>query len=167
MVTFDPTTVVIVSAGDVLGTSNGVQITQLTAQNPRVQVTDSSTFVFYTVTQGAAPSEIWMDAVDGGAGAATASSVTGLVGTGYTASPGQLVLVSTQSSPATITLPSATNIVGQRVSVKDASGSASTNNITVSASNSQRIDGSSSVSISTSYGSVTVVSDGSNWWTIA
>jgi len=36
----------------------------------------------------------------------------------------------------------------------------------VAASNSQTVDRAGSVPISTSYGSVTVVSDGANWWTV-
>ena len=169
MLTPDPTTVVIILAADAVGTTllqNGVQITQLTAQNPRVQSTDSSTFVYYAVTQGGAPSQIWMDAIDGGGAAAAAWSVIGPVSSASPASPGQLVLVSTSGGAVQITLPSAVGVTGQRVAVKDASGSANSNNITVAASNSQTVDRAGSVPISTSYGSVTVVSDGANWWTV-
>jgi hypothetical protein len=170
MLTPDPTTVVIILAADAVGATflqNGVQITQLTAQNPRVQVTDSSSLVYYAVTQGAAPSKIWMDAVDGGGAAATAWSVIGPVSSASPASPGQLVLVSTSGGAVQITLPSAVGVAGQRVAVKDASGSANNNNITLAASNAQTVDRASSVLVSTSYGSVTVVSDGASWWTVA
>jgi hypothetical protein len=172
MITADPTTVVIILAADVAAPTGvyvtppqqGVQITQLTAQNPRVQVTDSSTYVFYTVTQGVAPSSIWMDAVDGSGAGLTALSVISPVTSSTTASPGQLLLVS--SGDVTITLSSAFGVAGQSVVVKDISGSGNPN-IRVAALTGQTVNGPSGpVTITSGYGSVRVVSDGANWWTI-
>ena len=170
MLTTDPTSVVSILAADAVGASgltHGVQITQLTAQNPRVQVTDSSTFVFYVVTQGTTqgPSKpiVWMDAVDGSGAALTALSVVAVFGS-TTASPGQLVLVN--SVDATITLSSAVGVAGQSVVVKDVSGHPNPN-ITVAALTGQSVDRQSSVPITSAYGSVRVVSDNANWWTVA
>lgn len=63
----------------------------------------------------------------------------------------------------TVTLPAATNFNGRRLIIKDKSGNASTNNITVSGA--QTVDGAASKTINTNYGVLRVESDGSNWFT--
>jgi hypothetical protein len=170
MLTTDPTSVVLILAADALGASglaHGVQIAQLTAQNPRVQVTDSSSFVFYLVTQGVSTGQskpiVWMDAVDGAGAALTALSVVPVFTSTATASPGQIVLVKT--SPATITLTSAVGVGGQSLVIKDASGQ-SFPNITVVPLPGQTVDNTTSVPINVALGSRRFVSDGANWWTI-
>jgi hypothetical protein len=166
----DPMTVVDILAADSLGASglaNGVLIKELTATNPRAEVTDSSTFIYYVIRQGSIPQAVWMDAPDlpsasGGAGAIT---VVGPVSGPYLATVGELVLVSAPLGGTTITLPSPAGVTGQRVQIKDTGGSAGTNHIVVK-SVSGNVDGSGSITISTNYGFATCVSDGSNWWLV-
>jgi hypothetical protein len=60
----DPTTVVAILAANeagVSGVSSGVVIKTLTPAAPYVQVTDSSSFIYYAVTQGTPPTLVWLD----------------------------------------------------------------------------------------------------------
>ena len=60
----DPTTVVVILAANVAGATgvtSGVVIKTLTPAAPYVQVTDSSSFIYYAVTQGTPPSVVWLD----------------------------------------------------------------------------------------------------------
>lgn len=70
------------------------------------------------------------------------------------------------SSPRTVTLADVDKVAGRTLMIKDESGGAQANNITVSPQ-SGTIDGESSIVIGKNYGSVLVYSDGSNWFTIA
>jgi len=64
----------------------------------------------------------------------------------------------------TITLPSALDLRGEMVLIKDVGGAAAANPITVAPSGADTVDGSLSAIISTNKGSLTLVSDGvSNW----
>lgn len=74
--------------------------------------------------------------------------------------------VSSTAAPRTITLPAAGRVQGQRYEIKDESGGAGTNNITVSG-NGANIDGASTYVINTNYGSVTVYWTGSAWAILA
>lgn len=79
----------------------------------------------------------------------------------YTTIPqDQLILVDT-SSARTIT-PLASPTTGQRHIIKDNVGTAATNNITVTPSG-KNIDGAASFIISTNWGSITIVYNGSEW----
>jgi hypothetical protein len=85
----------------------------------------------------------------------------------YTALPSDVIIEVTNTSVArTITLPapSATGNVGKAFVIKDTSGGASTNNITITPT-SGLIDGQVNTSISSNYGSVQVFCDGSNYYT--
>ena len=74
--------------------------------------------------------------------------------------------VTDTSVPRTIYLPDAADFDGNILMIKDESGGAGTNNITVSAADAaQNVDG-GSVTINTNYGSVRVYSNGSNWFSI-
>jgi hypothetical protein len=53
---------------------------------------------------------------------------------------------------------------GSIIVVKDESGAAGTNNITVSRGGTDTIDGATSTAISSNYGVVTVMSNGSGAW---
>jgi hypothetical protein len=55
---------------------------------------------------------------------------------------------------------------GRVVVIKDESGGASGNNITINTTNARTIDGAASVVISTNYGRVTLVKRGNNYWRI-
>ena len=73
-----------------------------------------------------------------------------------------VILVNTSGGPVTITLPTPTN--GRVLKVKDSTGNAGTNNITIVPFASELIDGASSKVINLNYGSVNLVSDGTNWF---
>lgn len=73
------------------------------------------------------------------------------------------ILVDATSAAVQITLPTAATLAGQEFCIKDWKGQAATHNITIATTASQTIDGASTKVISTNYGSVRVVSDGTNW----
>jgi hypothetical protein len=77
-----------------------------------------------------------------------------------------IIAVTSTASARTITLPTAVNATGRKYVIKDESGGAATNNITINTTSSQTIDGASTKTISSNYGSATVYSDGSNWFSI-
>lgn len=79
----------------------------------------------------------------------------------YTARVGELVLCDPSDAGFTVTLPGAAKCRGQKVTVKNASSS--TNTITVGGQGMDEIDGSSTATITTAYGSMVLVSDGSTW----
>ena len=64
----------------------------------------------------------------------------------------------------TITLP--TPKLGRQLKIKDISGAASTNNITVSHHGSENIDGSGTYVLNLNYAGIELVSDGTNWFVI-
>jgi len=73
------------------------------------------------------------------------------------------ILFCNQSAPFTITLPVPTS--GRTLIIKDISGTATTNPITISHHASETIDGAPSFVINTNYGSITISSDALlNWW---
>ena len=74
-----------------------------------------------------------------------------------------VVLVDASGGARNITLPTPTS--GRVLQVKDKLGNAATNNITILPNASETIDGASSKVISAAYGSVQLVSDGTNWFT--
>ena len=69
------------------------------------------------------------------------------------------------SNAVTLTLPPSPPIRTNYI-IKDSSGSAGTNNITVSANTGNTIQGSASTSITTDFGSVQIIYDGTNKWLI-
>lgn len=69
------------------------------------------------------------------------------------------------ANAVTLTLPPSPPI-GTNYIIKDSSGSAGTNNITVSANTGNTIQGSASTSISTDFGLVQIIYDGTNKWLI-
>jgi len=73
-----------------------------------------------------------------------------------------VILVNTSGGAISITLPSPTN--GRVLKVKDSTGNAGTNNITILPFASELIDGASSKVINFNYGSCNLVSDGTNWF---
>lgn len=99
------------------------------------------------------------------------STVTGLATglatktTDYTAtSTDHKILVDTRTGPISITLPTAVSISGTEYLIKDKFGSAATNPITILTTSGQTIDGAASYVIGNNYQSITVVSDGANWY---
>lgn len=77
-----------------------------------------------------------------------------------------IIGVTDTSIARTITLLTADADNGRVITVKDESGAAGTNNITIATEGSETIDGAATSVISTNYGSVTVYSDGTNWFVI-
>lgn len=77
------------------------------------------------------------------------------------------ILVNSPAAARTITLPG-THTVGDEVIVKDIGGNASVNNITVATADTDTIDGSAADYLLTAnYQSVTLRSDGTNWFIIS
>ena len=74
-----------------------------------------------------------------------------------------LVLVNASGGMVTVTLPSPTN--GRILIVKDSTGSAATNNITINPHASETIDGASSIVMNANWGECELYSDGTNWFT--
>ncbi len=67
------------------------------------------------------------------------------------------------SSARTMTLPTAIGRKGKTFVIKDATGGAVTNNITIATTSAQTIDGASGASIALAYGFLWLKSDGANW----
>lgn len=65
-----------------------------------------------------------------------------------------------------ITIPTALLASGRMITVKDFAGNATANDIVVSTQGSEKIDGNDTYTIDADDGSVTLVSDGSHWFTI-
>jgi hypothetical protein len=93
-----------------------------------------------------------------------APGVSTTTGSTSVASTTDLMLVQGNTGAVTLTLPAANAVVsGRRIVIKDG-GLAATYNITITAAGTDTIDGAASQVLATSYGSVTVVSDGSSKW---
>lgn len=72
--------------------------------------------------------------------------------------------VTDTTAPRTITLPAIANVqVGRKFEIKDISGAAGTNNITVDANGSETIDGSLTSVINNNYGSLVIMNNGTSW----
>ena len=75
------------------------------------------------------------------------------------------VLMNSTGGARTITLPSSVGLAGIEYILKDYAGTAATNNITITTTSSQTIDGATTKVLNTAYGVLRVVSDGTNWAT--
>lgn len=92
------------------------------------------------------------------------SKVTSVSTTPYTALATDFIIdVTTTSTAITINLPTATGNAGRIYIIKDVSGQAATNNITVDASGTQLIDGTLTKIISGNFGALTLKCTGSAW----
>ena len=76
-----------------------------------------------------------------------------------------LIGVTSTAAARTITLPTAVGSAGKTYIVKDESGAASVNNITLATTGGQTIDGAATIAIAANYGVARVYSDGANWFT--
>jgi len=74
-----------------------------------------------------------------------------------------LIAVTNTAAPRTITLSNDDKINGKVIDIKDESGGAGTNNITVTPQTGT-IDGAASVLITANYGILRVYSDGNSWF---
>lgn len=75
-----------------------------------------------------------------------------------------VVLADASSSSMTITLPPALDFEGREFTIKKIDSSS--NNVTLDGSGTERVEGSSTYDITGQYDSVTVISDGNEWWII-
>jgi hypothetical protein len=76
-----------------------------------------------------------------------------------------LIAYTSLTAGRTVTLPTAVGVISQVYIIKDESGGAATNNISIATSSSKTIDGASTKVINTNYGVARVYSNGSNWFT--
>lgn len=93
---------------------------------------------------------------------ATSATKTGA----YTTSDEEYVPVDSSGGAFTVTLASADAEDGNEITVQDVAGAAQSNNVTVATEGSETIDGGSSYTLDVNYGSVTFISDGTNWFII-
>jgi hypothetical protein len=78
-----------------------------------------------------------------------------------------LVAVTNTAAPRTVTLPSAITMGDGKVFIiKDESGGAAANNITINPQGGQTINGAASIIINTNHGFVQLYSNGANWFTM-
>lgn len=171
MTSTDPSTVVYVMSTDTAGvTTGGVMVQALSHSNARVQLRDSSAFLYYVLNQGSAPSAVWVDgdAAPGVASGGPYWTVSGpSAGAPWTANhtlvAGELAPFDTTAGSLTATLPTAVGSAGQRCGIKDATGLAGTNPITVATTSGQTVDGSAPATIAASLMCRVYVSNGANW----
>lgn len=79
----------------------------------------------------------------------------------------EVVGIDTNSASVTVTLDSTSaGDQGHKIIIKDEGGNAGTNGITIDTAGTETIDGASSTSITSNFGSITVYSDGTNWYGI-
>lgn len=75
-------------------------------------------------------------------------------------------LVDSSVSSINLTIASSSLAAGKEIFFKDSTGSANTNNIVVQTEGSETIDGQSSFTIASNYTSISLISDGTNWFII-
>lgn len=73
------------------------------------------------------------------------------------------VVLCNRAGTVAVTLPAPT--ANSQIVVKDISGAAETNTITVTSA-SGNVDGSASQTITSNYGSLSFIADGTNWWAL-
>lgn len=85
----------------------------------------------------------------------------------FTADAENTIIGVNRAGPVAVTLPSAEAVkVGRVYAVKDESGNASVNNITVDTAGTELIDGAATDVLSTDYASIGYYSDGTNWFKV-
>lgn len=95
-------------------------------------------------------------------------NVTTVAGATYTVLRTDDIIHSTYSATGavTITIPTALMAEKKTFTIKDAAGKAGTNNITISPQGVETIDGGVTYIINSDYDSITLYSDGNNWYII-
>jgi hypothetical protein len=85
--------------------------------------------------------------------------------TSTTTSEEVIIGITDTSAARTVTLQTADVVGGRVYIIKDESGAAGTNNITVDTQGAETIDGQASIDITANYGCLRVYSNGTNWFT--
>ena len=95
-------------------------------------------------------------------------ALTAVSNSDYTVTSGDycILMHSLSGSGKTVTIPTAQRNAGRVLIIKERDGYASSYNITIDPESSVTIDGSATYVISTNKGSVTLISDGSNWFVV-
>lgn len=89
------------------------------------------------------------------------------VASNYAILLGDSILGVSTAAARTLTLPNPANVTaGTQIVIKDVTGGANANNITINPFASETIDGAASKVINTNYGTVTLFTNGTNWFTI-
>lgn len=88
------------------------------------------------------------------------------ISSNYTSNGERFLFVDSSAGAVTITLSDNDKLPGNQITVKDIGGNAGANNITITPESGQ-VDGSTDIVITTNYGSITIVSDGNNWFQVA
>jgi parallel beta-helix repeat protein len=83
----------------------------------------------------------------------------------YTAIADDSIILCNRAGTITVTIPNPSKFQGRVITVKDVSGAANTNNITVAGA-AGNIDGAANKVINTAYGVLRLTNDGTNWFTI-
>lgn len=83
----------------------------------------------------------------------------------YTSAGETIIGITSTASARTVTLSTAETVDGRVIIVKDESGAAGTNAITIVTEGAQLIDGAASLDINANYGAARLYSDGQNWYT--
>lgn len=91
---------------------------------------------------------------------------TRTVATSVSTNSADMVILVNTAAARTITLATSDVAEGRTITIKDSTGGALANNITIDTEGAQLIDGAASIAIALNYGSATVVSDGTNWFTV-
>ena len=94
----------------------------------------------------------------------TSDTYTAITGATYTAKAGDRVIGVNRAGIVTVTLPTAQLRKGRIYTIKDESGAAASNNITVATEGSETIDGAATDVINVDYESKSYYSDGTNWF---
>ena len=84
----------------------------------------------------------------------------------YTIKASDRIIGVNRAGVVTVTLPTALVAAGRRYIIKDESGAAAANNITVDTEGAELIDGLATDTINTNYGSMGYYSNSSNWFKV-
>lgn len=148
-----------------LSATNGLTVTGATTNaNAGLSVTGTTTLgtaAGNTTTIGSASSTA-IHQINGGLNVTTRTITANLTVDTTTT---DYIIFCNQSAGITITLPAPTN--GRILIIKDISGTANTNNITVAQHSTEKIENvAASKVFQTNYGSWTLTSDSTNWWLV-
>lgn len=93
------------------------------------------------------------------------NAVSATVTSNTTTSDEEVIFADTSGGALTITLASADAVDGNSIVVVDVGGASATNAITIDTEGTENIDGNGSTTVESNYGSITLSSDGAQWYT--